>query len=126
MRSIEVPQWMFDAAVCRRMTLAATASVRIQSLRELHRLLCAVRRAEPSTVLKPDQPTQAEPGDDCATHQDAASVRSIETVSREADRSTLDGSAKGGSRTDVEAAGTTDSATSPRCSGTRSRKAGAR
>ena len=52
MRSIEVPQWMFDAAVCCRMTLAPTGSVCIQALRELARLLCALSRAEPSTVPK--------------------------------------------------------------------------
>jgi len=41
-RPLEVPQWMFDAAACCRVVLAATPSVSVEVLRALDQLISAV------------------------------------------------------------------------------------
>jgi hypothetical protein len=51
-RSLEVPQWMFDAAACCRVALVEAASVSVETLREFDRLLRAAMGANESGVLQ--------------------------------------------------------------------------
>jgi hypothetical protein len=82
-RSLAIPQWMFDAAVCQRVRMEATPSVNARALQELRHLLSASRAPARQVMLEaqhrslsheggadasrcevtPAEPTQAVPSD---------------------------------------------------------------
>jgi hypothetical protein len=82
-RSLQIPQWMFDAAVCHRVRMETTPSVNARALQELRHLLSASRAPAPEVMLEaqhrswsheggadasrcevtPAEPTQAVPSD---------------------------------------------------------------
>ncbi|MGH9818456.1 MAG: hypothetical protein ACRD6I_20525, partial [Candidatus Acidiferrales bacterium] len=45
-RALEIPQWMFDAAMCCRIALSSTPAVTCEALRELHHLIESVSRSD--------------------------------------------------------------------------------
>ena len=51
-RSLEIPQWMFDAAACRRVCLGESPSVSAWALQELRHLLLAARAPLPEVMLE--------------------------------------------------------------------------
>ena len=61
-RSLEIPQWMFDSAVCCRIAFAPTPSVSYQTLRELGRLIKSVRRLVEPVVLQAEHPAMPDSG----------------------------------------------------------------
>jgi hypothetical protein len=60
--TLEVPQWMFDPAVCYRIAMASNPNVSVETLRELARLFAAIMRAEPSTVVEAEHLPMPDPG----------------------------------------------------------------
>ena len=54
-RVLEIPQWMFDAGTCCRMTLSAVPSISVRSLRELAGLLSMTGTAADCAVLIPEK-----------------------------------------------------------------------
>jgi hypothetical protein len=114
-RLLEIPQWMFDAATCSGMVVGQTASVSIETLRDLKRLLRTVEGADQSGVLQREHPKLPDSGG-CAhakpkTSKGAGSVDDFPpatadaAVAKHADR---------GSRTSTKTAGATAAGASPR------------
>src|SRR5258708_4197643 len=114
-RLLEIPQWMFDAATCCGMVMAQTASVSVETLRDLKRLLRTVEGADQSGVLQGEHPKLPDSGG-CAhakpkTSKGAGSVdyfppATIDAaVAKHADR---------GSRTSTKTTGATAAGASPR------------
>ena len=84
-RPLEVPQWMFDAAACCRIALAATPSVSVEALRELDQLLSAVKPAEQADVLQAEHFPLPDLGGACATGKRSTIARSAGAVSSAAE-----------------------------------------
>jgi hypothetical protein len=55
-RSLEVPQWMFDAATCCRLQQAAVPMVTCDALREVRALIAAVQRDAVGFMLQAEHP----------------------------------------------------------------------
>src|SRR5271166_942664 len=112
-RPLEVPQWMFDAAACCRVVLAATPSVSVDVLRELDQLISAVKPAEPAAVLQAEHLSLRDSGGACATRKRSTIARSAGAVSSTAVNAAVAEPSGRGSRTDAEVAGAASPGTSP-------------
>ena len=123
-RSLEVPQWMFDAAACCRVALVEAASVSVETLREFDRLLRAAMGANESSVLQAEHPTLPDAGGACATPKRSRIARSADDVSSAADDSAVGEPSGRGSRADAEAVGTTSADTSSHSSWRAPRRTG--
>jgi hypothetical protein len=124
--TLEVPQWMFDPAVCYRIAMASNPNVSVEALRELARLFAAIMRAEPSTVVEAEHLSMLDPGGACAISESAAIEGSAGVVPPEDERSTVERLLGRGSRADGATAGaavattsTTSTRTAPRAGGAR-------
>ena len=71
---------MFDAAACCGMTLVETASVNIETLRDLTRLLLAVEGTTETDMLQPKYPALPDPGGTCARPKTSKGVRSADDL----------------------------------------------
>lgn len=105
-RVLEIPQWMFDADTCCRMTLSAVPSISVRSLRELAGLLCVIGTAAGCAVLKAKPLSLPGAGGACAT-EEPRFLRSAGAVSGSHSDSSVDESSGGGSRADIAMAGET-------------------
>jgi hypothetical protein len=99
-RVLEIPQWMFDAATCCRMTLSAVPSISVRSLRELARLLSVIGSTADSDVVKAKLLSLPDAGGACAT-EEPGFLRSAGAVSCSHGDSGVDESSGGGSRADL-------------------------
>lgn len=94
---LDVPQWMFDAAICCGMRLMTQASVSVEVLRDIETLLRAVIAAG-SPVLKAEHLSQ--PGEGAhAPSQGATPARPNDAVPTTADNSAMGESSDRNSRT---------------------------
>lgn len=109
-RPLEVPQWMFDAAACCRVALAASPSVTVEVLRELDQLISAVKPAERTEVLQAEHHS---PGGARATRKRSTIARSAGVVSSAADNATVGELSRRGSRADTDPARPASPGTSP-------------
>jgi hypothetical protein len=123
-RSLEVPQWMFDAAACCRVALVEAASVNVETLRAFDRLLCAVKGVDESGVLQAEHPTLPDAGGACATPKRSRLARSADDVSSAADYAAVGEHSGRSSRTDGEAACSAPTVTSPLSTGRAAGRAG--
>ena len=80
-RSLEVPQWMFDAAACCWIALSPTPAVTGEALRELRRLIEGACRPDVHAVLQAGHLAIPDPGGARATHESSALGRSAGAVS---------------------------------------------
>ena len=114
-RALEIPQWMFDAAVCCRIALAPAPSVTCEALRELRRLIdSACRAATHAGVLQAEHLSTADPGGAYATRESSAIDRSVGVVSSAGNDATVDGLAAGGAPAGAPSVGKAATRTSPR------------
>lgn len=67
-RPLEIPQWMFDTAICSQTSLVTRPSVDVVSLRELGMLLSAMR-PEQRVVVKGEHLSQPDRGGACETDE---------------------------------------------------------
>ena len=118
-RSFEVPQWMFDAAVCCRIALSPSPAVTYEVLRELRRLIDSACRPEVEAVLQAGHLAIPDPGGACATRESSAFGRSAGSVSPASIDSAVAGLAAG----DTDAGAVVASAPAPKSSSRSSRRA---
>jgi hypothetical protein len=81
--TLEVPQWMFDPAVCCRTAMGSNPSVNVEALRELQRLLTAITRTEPSPVVEAEHLAMQDRGGACEISESAAADRPAGVVPSE-------------------------------------------
>jgi hypothetical protein len=103
--TLEVPQWMFDPAICCRIAVVTDPSVDVGSLRELRRLLLAITRAEPSPVVEAEHLAKQDRGGACAISESAATDRPAGVVPSEGKSPDVDVLFQRSSCTDGMAAG---------------------
>ncbi len=111
-RLLEVPQWMFEATACCRMVLAATASVSVQTLRDLSRLMHAVQSPEKDGVIQGKHPTLPDSGG--AREKPKSSTQAVDHVSSSAADAAVAQHARRSTRASAKIAGATVARTSPR------------
>jgi hypothetical protein len=124
--TLEVPQWMFDPAICYRISMASNPNVSVEALRELVRLFVTITRAEPSTVIEAEHLPMLDPGGACAVSKSAAIEGSAGVVPPEDEASTVERLLGRGSRPDGAIAGAAVATTSTTSTRTTSRPGGAR
>lgn len=61
-RHLEIPEWMFDPAICCRMQLAAVPTVSCQALLDLKSLVRCVSLSHTDVVLQPQHCSSLSPG----------------------------------------------------------------
>jgi hypothetical protein len=91
-RLLEIPEWMFDPAICRRMHLAAVPTVSCEALLDLKSLLRCVPLPDLDAVLKAQHRSLLSPGGADAKVTELQD-RSIHTVSSTTQESGLAGAA---------------------------------
>lgn len=79
-RALEVPQWMFDEAVCWHMRLAPRAIVTCRALYDLRELIWATERVASTPVLQAERLIPHSEGGAHATQDSKESERSAATV----------------------------------------------
>jgi len=79
-RSLEVPQWMFDAATCCRLRQAAAPMVTCAALREVRALIEAVQRHTVGSMLQAEHPIPKLTGGAHAKQEPSARDRSAGAV----------------------------------------------
>ena len=112
-RPLEVPQWMFDAAACCRVVLAATPSVSVEVLRELDQLISAVSLPSGPEVLQAEHLSLRDSGGACARRKRSTITRSAGALSPAADNAAVGEPSGRSSRADTEAPGAAAPGTSP-------------
>lgn len=80
-RSLEVPQWMFDTAICSHIHLSAAPIVRYEQLRELRRLLTRTDAAFKNSVIQGEHCSSSITGGIDATEQIPEAVESTQSFS---------------------------------------------
>ena len=118
-RSLEIPQWMFDAAACCRIALSASPAVTCEALHELRRLIESASRADGHAVLQAGHLAIPNPGGAYATRESSALGRSAGAVSPASIDSAVGGLAAGDASTGAVVAG----AAAPKSSTRSSRRA---
>ena len=105
-RGVEIPQWMFDTAVCCQMRMAEAPAASIEALREL-KALCATRlQAGPEGMLQAQHDSLLPKGGADANHAALEPSRSTYLVSGEPGGTPLGTAATGGAAADHTMAGT--------------------
>lgn len=79
-RSLEIPQWMFDAATCCRLRQAAAPMVTCGALREVRALIEAVQRDAVGFMLQAEHPIPQPTGGAHAKQEPSACDRSAGAV----------------------------------------------
>jgi len=123
-RTLEVPQWMFEAATCCRIMSSTTPAVSCQALRDLRELLA--RHPNAPAMLKAEHLSSFDLGGACASTESSALVRSAGTVSFAANGAAVDGLAERSAATNNGTAGATDVPVLARSSSARAGARGAR
>jgi hypothetical protein len=121
----EIPQWMFDSAVCGAMSLSETPRVGWDDLRRLRELLAALAVNEHDEVVKHRHPSSKQKGDADAGSSNP-SRRSIGTLPSSSRKTSVADAAEGRSAEDREAAGPSVAGPSYRAPRRRRRKGGVR
>ena len=126
-RLLEVPRWMFEATACCRMVMAATASVSVPTLRDLGRLMCAVKGPDEDGVLQGKHPTFPNSGGARAKPKTSKKSQPVDHVSRSTGNAAVALHSHRSTRTNAKIAGAPAASTSP-CATRRAapRKGGAR
>jgi len=124
-RLLEVPQWMFEATACCRMVLATTASVSVQTLRDLAQLIRALQGPDEVGVLQGEHPTLPDPGGARAKPKTSRNWQAVDHVSSSAADAAVGKHAHRSSRTNAKIARATIASTPPRPT-RRHREGGAR
>jgi hypothetical protein len=96
-RSLEIPQWMFDRAVCSRMRLATTAVVDLGQLARLRALLHGTNARPNRDPIEDQHRSSNTKGDADAAHKTSASDRTTGTLSTAAETALLADPAGGSS-----------------------------
>jgi hypothetical protein len=112
-RPLDVPQWMFDAAACCRLVLAAAPSVGVEVLRELDQLISAVSLPSGPEVLQAEHLSLPDSGGACARRKRSTIARSADAVSSAAGNAAVGEPSCRGSRADAAAPGAAAPGTSP-------------
>ncbi len=123
-RLLEVPQWMFEATACCRMVLAATASVSVQTLRDLTRLMRAVQSPDEVGVLQGKHPTLPDSGGAREKPKSSKNTQAVDHVSSSAADAAVAQHAHRSTRANVKIAGATVARTSPRSTRRATRREG--
>ena len=97
-RTIDIPQWMFDPVVCRRIEIVTSPSVSVTALRDLARVCASAREAEPRAVVEAEHPTTPDRGGAHAIPDGTAAERPAHAVPAPANRALVARSSSGGSR----------------------------
>ena len=97
-RTIDIPQWMFDPAVCRRIEIVTSPSVSVTALRDLAQVYASVRGAEPRAMVEAEHSTTPDRGGAHAIPDGTAAERPARAVSAPANKSFVARSSSGSSR----------------------------
>ena len=114
---------MFEATACRGMVLAATASVSVQTLRDLSRLMRALHSPDEAGMLQGKHPRLPDSGGAC--ERPKSSTKAVDHVSSSAADAAVGKHAHGSSRANAQIARATIASTPPRPT-RRRREGGAR
>ena len=125
-RSLEIPQWMFDASACCRIALSPSPAITCEALHELHRLIESALRSDGHAVLQAGHLAIPEPGGACATREGSALGRSAGAVSPAAIDCAVGGPAAGDASAGAVVAGAAAPKPPSRSSRRATRSGGAR
>ena len=115
---------MFEAAACCGMVLVEIASVSVETLRDLHRLLCAVEGCNESGMLQGKHPMLPDSGGAYAKPKISKDARSADDFSSDAADTAVAKHADGGARTNVKITGAIPALASARATRRAARRQG--
>ena len=106
-RLLEIPQWMFDPAICCRMQPAAVSTVSCEALRDLKTVLQCALPPDREVVLQAQHPCLLSPGGADAKITEPTEGRPTQTISSMPPEPGLAGVASGNQAENGEVVGTT-------------------
>jgi hypothetical protein len=125
-RLLEIPQWMFDPAICCRLQPAAVSTVSCEALRELKAVLQCALPPDREVVLQAQHPCLLSLGGADAKITEPTEGRPTQTISSMPEEPDLAGVASGNQAENGEVVGTTAARTFRKSAGPRQQQGGGR
>ena len=125
-RLLEIPQWMFDPAICCRMQPAAVSTVSCEALRDLKTVLQCALPPDREVVLQAQHPCLLSLGGADAKITEPTEGRPTQTISSMPPEPGLAGVASGNQAENGEVVGTTAARTCRKSAGPRQQQGGGR